>query len=75
MRLASGGRLHSPLRSYPQKTPMERCLRLASQDVIDTLSELFAMRGVMRHIRSDNEPEFVAHALRRSLGAVGVGTH
>jgi hypothetical protein len=54
---------------------MERCLRLASQDVIDTLSELFAMRGVMRHIRSDNEPEFVAHALRRSLGAVGVGTH
>ena len=47
---------------------------ITSQDVIDTLAELFAMRGVPRQIRSDNGPEFVAHALRRWLGAVGVGT-
>jgi transposase InsO family protein len=32
----------------------------------------FAMRGVPQHIRSDNGPEFMAHALRRWLGQVGV---
>ncbi len=45
---------------------------ITSEDVIDTLSELFAMRGVPKHIRSDNGPEFIAHALRRSLGQVAV---
>jgi transposase InsO family protein len=45
---------------------------ITSEDVIDTLPELFAMRGVPRHIRSDNGPEFIAHALRRWLGQVGV---
>ena len=45
---------------------------ITSEDVIDTLSELFVMRGVPRHIRSDNGPEFIAHALRRWLGQVGV---
>jgi hypothetical protein len=30
--------------------------------VIDTLAELFAMRGVPQHIRSDNGPEFIASA-------------
>jgi hypothetical protein len=33
--------------------------------VIDTLAELFAMRGVPQHIRSENGPEFVAAAIRR----------
>ena len=47
---------------------------ITSEDVINTLAELFAMRGVPRHIRSDNGPEFIAQALRRWLGAVGVGT-
>jgi transposase InsO family protein len=47
---------------------------MTSEDVIDTLSELFAMRGVPRHIRSDNGPEFIAQALRHWLGAVGVDT-
>jgi putative transposase len=42
--------------------------------VIDTLTELFAMRGVPRHICSDNGPEFVAKALRHWLEKVGVGT-
>ena len=33
---------------------------ITSEDVIDTLAELFAMRGVPRQIRSDNGPEFIA---------------
>ena len=45
---------------------------ITSEDVIDTLAELFAMRGVPRHIRSDNGPEFVAQAIRRWLSQVGV---
>nr|WP_315852380.1 transposase family protein [Thalassoroseus pseudoceratinae] len=40
---------------------------VTSEDVIDTLAELFLMRGVPRHIRSDNGPEFVANELRRWL--------
>jgi putative transposase len=45
---------------------------ITSEDVIDTLAELFAMRGVPRHVRSDNGPEFVAAAIRRWLDQVGV---
>jgi putative transposase len=45
---------------------------ITSEDVIDTLAELFAMRGVPRHIRSDNGPEFIAKAIRRWLESVGV---
>lgn len=45
---------------------------ITSEDVIDTLAELFATRGVPRHIRSDNGPEFIAKALRRWLGQVSV---
>jgi putative transposase len=37
---------------------------ITSEDVIDTLAELFAMRGVPKHIRSDNGPEFIAHAIQ-----------
>ena len=47
---------------------------ITSEDVIDTLAELFAMRGVPKHVRSDNGPEFVANALREWLGRVGVTT-
>jgi transposase InsO family protein len=47
---------------------------ITSEDVIDTLAELFAMRGVPRCIRSDNGPEFVAQAIRRWLAQVGVET-
>ena len=45
------------------------CLKVArgitSEDVIDTLAELFAMRGVPKCIRSDNGPEFIARAIQR----------
>ncbi len=47
---------------------------ITSADVIDSLAELFAMRGVPKHIRSDNGPEFVANELRAWLGRVGVST-
>jgi putative transposase len=47
---------------------------ITSEDVIDTLAELFGMRGVPKCIRSDNGPEFVARAVRRWLGRVDVET-
>ncbi len=47
---------------------------IMSVDVIDSLAELFAMRGVPKHIRSDNGPEFIANELRTWLDRVGVST-
>ena len=47
---------------------------ITSEDVIDTLAELFAMRGVPKHIRSDNGPEFIAHAIQRWLGQLEIKT-
>jgi putative transposase len=47
---------------------------ITSEDVIDTLAELFAMRGVPRHIRSDNGSEFIARAIQRWLRQVEVET-
>ena len=38
--------------------------QLKSTDVIDVLSDLFILRGIPGHIRSDNGPEFVAKAVR-----------
>ncbi len=38
---------------------------ITSEDVIDTLAELFAMRRVPKHIRSDNGPEFIARAIQQ----------
>ena len=48
--------------------------RLKSTDVIDVLSDLFILRGVPRHIRSDNGPEFVAKAVQDWIAAVGAKT-
>ena len=45
---------------------------ITSEDVIDTLAELFAMRGVPRFIRSDNGPEMTSNAIRRWLKRVNV---
>jgi len=45
-----------------------------SGDAIDTPAERFAMRGVPKHARSDNGPEFIATKLRAWLGRVGVST-
>jgi putative transposase len=48
--------------------------RLKSIDVIDALSDLFILRGVPAHIRSDNGPEFVAKAVQEWIAAVGAST-
>ena len=47
---------------------------ITSNDVIDTLAGLFAKRGVPKHIRSDNGPEFVAHAIQEWLKSMNVAT-
>ena len=48
--------------------------RLKAADVIDVLSDLFILRGVPEHVRSDNGPEFVAKAVQAWIGAVGAKT-
>ena len=48
--------------------------RITSQDVIDQLFELFILRGISEHIRSDNGPEFTAKAIRKWLSRIGVKT-
>jgi transposase InsO family protein len=47
---------------------------LRSTDVIDVLSDLFILRGVPGHIRSDNGPEFVVKAVQAWIHAVGTKT-
>ena len=44
--------------------------KLKSIDVIDVLSDLFILRGVPGHVRSDNGPEFVARAVQEWIDAV-----
>ena len=48
--------------------------RLNSTDVIDVLSDLFILRGIPGHIRSDNGPEFIAKAVQEWIAAVGAKT-
>jgi putative transposase len=45
--------------------------KLKALDVIDVLSDLFSLRGVPGHIRSDNGPEFIAKAVQDWIAAVG----
>jgi putative transposase len=47
---------------------------IRSQDVLETLADLFLEHGTPAHIRSDNGPEFTAKAVREWLARVGVGT-
>ena len=51
---------------------VKRCI--TSQDVIDQLFQLFILRGIPEHIRSDNGPEFTAKAIRKWLNRIGVET-
>jgi transposase InsO family protein len=48
--------------------------KLKAADVIDVLSDLFILRGVPGHIRSDNGPEFVAKQVQTWIAAVGAKT-
>ena len=47
--------------------------RFTGRDVVGVLRELFLIRGVPGHIRSDNGPEFIAQAVRSWLEEHGVG--
>ena len=47
---------------------------LTSEDVIDQLFNLFILRGIPEHIRSDNGPEFTAKLIRKWLERLGVKT-
>ena len=38
--------------------------KLKAFDVINVLSDLFCLRGMPDHIRSDNGPEFIAKAIQ-----------
>jgi transposase InsO family protein len=48
--------------------------KLKSDDVLHTLTELFARHGAPEHLRSDNGPEFTAKVVRDWLKRVGVQT-
>jgi putative transposase len=48
--------------------------KLKAIDVIDVLTDLFILRGVPGHIRSDNGPEFIAQAVQDWITAVGART-
>ncbi len=48
--------------------------QIRSDDVLDLLAELFALRGTPEHLRSDNGPEFCAQGVRNWLARVGVKT-
>jgi putative transposase len=48
--------------------------KLKAADVIDVLSDLFILRGVPVHIRSDNGPEFIAKSVQSWIAAVGART-
>ncbi|WP_091890196.1 IS3 family transposase [Methylobacterium sp. yr596] len=48
--------------------------KLKAADVIDVLSDLFILRGVPGHIRSDNGPEFVATSVQAWINGVGAQT-
>jgi len=47
---------------------------MTATDAVDVLMELASLRGMPRHIRSDNGPEFIACAIRSWLGAAKVET-
>ncbi len=48
--------------------------RIACQDVIDQLFNLFVLKGIPEHIRSDNGTEFTAREIRKWLSRLGVKT-
>ncbi len=74
----SNGRAFKILNIMDEYT--RECLRIkvnrkiTSQDVIEELFNLFILRGIPEHIRSDNGPEFTAKAVRKWLNKLGVKT-
>ena len=48
--------------------------RWSSAKVIEALADVMVMKGVPEHIRSDNGPEFVSHALLKWIVDQGIET-
>ena len=68
-------RILSVIDEYTRECLAIRVARyIRSHDVLYLLSELFLEHGSPEHIRSDNGPEFVAKAVRKWLGDLGVTT-
>lgn len=51
---------------------LEVARTMTADDVVDLLIGLFKVRGVPRHIRSDNGPEFIADAIKRLAQVTGI---
>jgi transposase InsO family protein len=45
---------------------------ITADRIVELLTELFLTRGIPRHIRSDNGPEFIALAIQRHCAAAGL---
>jgi len=58
------GRIHARVSGHQGSPPTEL-------NVIETLADLFLLRGVPAHIRSDQGWEFIAEAVKSWIGAVG----
>jgi transposase InsO family protein len=68
-------RMLSVIDEYPREGLAIRAARtFRSNAVLELLTELFVLRGVPEHIRSDNGPEFTVIAVREWLGNVGAKT-
>jgi transposase InsO family protein len=48
--------------------------QLRAADAIDLLSDLFILRGIPGHVRSDNGPEFAATVVKGWISGVGAET-
>lgn len=47
---------------------------ITADDALDVLRDVFVVCGVPKRLRSDNGPEFIAHAMQQFLQAAMVGT-
>ena len=65
-----GGLTHRPASDASRKCKAA----VTGRFLIDVLSDLFIVRGVPGHIRSDNGPEFIAKSVREWISSVGAST-
>ena len=57
-----------------ERLPIRIARRLGLTDTVDVLADLFIMRAIFRHTRSDNRPELAAVALKAWIDGVGAST-
>lgn len=69
------GSLNNLLDEYPREClSIDMASKLASEDILERLSDLFIHRGVPAYIRSDKDAEFTAQAVREWWQRVEVNT-